>query len=95
MKMSEIVCPVCGNPSYQYLNSFNLTLEDTTLAIGHVRLVRCRKCGLAYVNPQPRWDVTDTRNLYGRAYFQADYMKFYGGDRSASKTNESFQKGFR
>lgn len=92
MKIIEVVCPVCGNPSYQHLNRVDLTSQDTTLAMGYVDLVRCRKCCLVYVNPQPQWDATDTRDLYGRDYFQADYMKFYGGDHSVLQTNESFHE---
>ena len=88
--MLEIVCPVCGDISYRRLNSFDLTTQDITLSVGQICLVRCRGCGLVYVNPQPQWEAADIKDLYGMVYFQASYMKFYGGDSLALQTNESF-----
>ena len=38
----NVTCPLCG------LDNIELFLQD-----GHFRLVRCKRCGLVYINPRP------------------------------------------
>ncbi|MCX7927442.1 MAG: glycosyltransferase [Candidatus Omnitrophica bacterium] len=80
-------CALCGANNYFVLTQCKVTAQDTASKQYLLRLCCCRRCGLVYVNPQPK--VTD--EFYSENYFNAEYMKFYSGDtEGAFQSNEPF-----
>ena len=50
MELERIDCPICS------VDDTRLLFEASDLNLlrpGVFRLVRCRRCGLAYINPRP------------------------------------------
>jgi 2-polyprenyl-3-methyl-5-hydroxy-6-metoxy-1,4-benzoquinol methylase len=45
--VEHVACELCGSTDYEVM-----VVEDAYLA-PHMRLVRCRRCGLAFTNPRP------------------------------------------
>lgn len=64
MALTQISCPLCGNASYKEIRrSYDrLYLTDEKL----FTLVRCRQCGLFYLNPQPDWE--ELERYYPKRY---------------------------
>jgi 2-polyprenyl-3-methyl-5-hydroxy-6-metoxy-1,4-benzoquinol methylase len=62
MEVSEAIqfvpCPLCRHDDYEHLSAHNL-----------FRVVRCRHCGLVYLNPRPSDAVL--ADIYSPAYFQS------------------------
>jgi len=54
-----------------------------------MNIVKCKNCGLVYVNPRPEYSFEEFSALYSDEYFNAPYMRFYIGKESR-QTNESF-----
>lgn len=90
--LKDIQCDICASDCVRVINTIAIGREDAPQACGdYVRLVRCRGCGLLYVNPQPVFLRLDAQDLYSEAYFSKEYMRFYGeGGVGAAQTNESF-----
>ncbi|HKJ84033.1 MAG TPA: hypothetical protein VJ961_08465, partial [Mariprofundaceae bacterium] len=53
-------CPLCGSEAYEVL--YNLD----------VPVVRCKKCTLVYLNPQPR---VDHQGFYDESYYRGSSTK--------------------
>jgi SAM-dependent methyltransferase len=66
--MKQISCNFCGADDTQPVQ----ILRDIWLNMpGKYQLVRCRQCGLEFLNPQPEWDDL-------KAYYSPDYFAFMG-----------------
>jgi 2-polyprenyl-3-methyl-5-hydroxy-6-metoxy-1,4-benzoquinol methylase len=83
--LESVPCNICGNPEP----------HDLLVRVDGLRLVRCSRCGLAYVNRRPRFSVL--RALYDSSYFTgegqcASYVDYVGGDLRAyrEKTHLGF-----
>ena len=55
---SEVACALCGNDDCETVASLDADYEyvgiiDDHYARGNFRVVRCRRCSLAYLNPRP------------------------------------------
>lgn len=60
--MQTVTCDLCGS------KDFSLIFEAKDYITGiRQKVVRCRNCGLAYVNPQP--SVTEIGDFYPQAYY--------------------------
>lgn len=62
---------------------------DAAFSIGTLSLVKCKHCGLIYVNPQPDYSPQEFSRLYSQDYFKASYMKFYLQE-EGEQSNEPF-----
>lgn len=91
-KMLEYInCPICGSNAYKRINTCKITQEDADIPEKALDMVRCRGCGLIFVNPQPRFTQQQTQKLYDREYFNKGYMKFYDANTdSVLQSNEPF-----
>jgi 2-polyprenyl-3-methyl-5-hydroxy-6-metoxy-1,4-benzoquinol methylase len=97
MILKNVPCAVCGSKDCSFVNSCAIESRDAKGFEGSLTLVRCRSCGFLFVNPRPEFDQEEKSRLYGEAYFQAEYMRFYAdADPEASKqSNESFEERLR
>jgi SAM-dependent methyltransferase len=66
--MQPVSCPACD------LRDAALHLEQAVDGVGKLRLVRCRGCGLGYLDPQP--DRAQIAPFYARAYYGGVEAKF-------------------
>lgn len=89
--LGYIGCPICGVKEYSVINRCRIEKVDADIEESVLSLCRCRKCGLVFVNPQPRLLAEKAGELYKEDYFGKGYMRFYG-DKSggAVQSNEPF-----
>ncbi len=57
-------CDCCGKEEFEFLFSGYDRMHDVT---GEFKLVRCRNCGLIFINPQPLWEVL--KKHYPKGYY--------------------------
>jgi SAM-dependent methyltransferase len=65
--LKRISCPLCGKSDERPLCRLRDIYGDPRRRF---RLVRCRRCGLAYLNPQPEPD--ELQAAYSEAYYDAE-----------------------
>jgi SAM-dependent methyltransferase len=77
--MKLISCDLCGSEKYQTLYS----TKDRYFPInGSFQLVRCLKCGLLFLNPQPELEELE------RHYPTEHYYAYRSGERATSIVND-------
>ena len=85
MDLETVDCPICEkDDTVELMRVRDLNL----LQPGEFRLVRCRGCGLSYVNPRPTWEAM------GR-YYTADYWVATGRCADESKLGAGVQEALR
>jgi len=70
-------CPVCKRKEYKIIGKIN-DKEPPVFIPDDSAIVKCKSCGLIYVNPMPYWDKSDYEKLYNDTYFshfEADKLK--------------------
>ena len=77
--LENILCYLCGSNSYQEL-----------LIKNNYHIVKCNRCGLVFVNPQPTSELTD--KIYNENYFAGGNQFGYQGINYLSKENEKWFK---
>jgi len=91
MRLKEVPCDICGSEDVSAINVCRVTRKDADMEECVLTLVRCRACGLVFVNPRPVFSKEEIERLYSKEYFDAPYMKFYGAQkREAIQSNEDF-----
>ncbi len=95
LKAAHIVgpeeCSLCAGALFRRINTCIITPEDARIKEKQLHLVRCRRCGLVFVHPLPDVFSEHPEQLYGKDYFEAQYMRFYGEAASGGlQSNEPF-----
>jgi len=90
--LEYINCPICRSNAYRRINTCKIAPEDADIPEKALDMVRCRGCGLIFINPQPRFPKEQMKKLYDREYFNKGYMKFYDDQREVCsfQSNEPF-----
>lgn len=91
--LEYVKCHICGSSDYKIINKCRIADEDAEVPVGQecLSLVKCKACGLVFVNPQPLFSAEELERLYAKEYFNKDYMKFYGEEKpGALQSNEPF-----
>lgn len=94
MVFRDVSCAACGRQDAVRVALCDVRPQDAALSLGPLGLARCPGCGLVFVQPQPVFDQKEKELLYGDAYFNVDYMKFYA-DACPVSSNESFEDRMR
>ena len=89
MNFENINCNFCRSNRHKKIANCKIEEQDCSLPIGAMSIVRCKKCGLTFVNPRPQYSKVDLDKLYSQDYFDAPYMKFYI-DQGGKQSNEPF-----
>jgi 2-polyprenyl-3-methyl-5-hydroxy-6-metoxy-1,4-benzoquinol methylase len=90
MEYKRISCDLCGSGRSRRIASCRIGKNDADLPLGSMDIVRCRDCGLVFVNPRPEYTGEEFDKLYSEEYFSAPYMRFYG-EGGGEQTNEPFR----
>ncbi len=90
--LEYVNCNICGGSEYKIINTCKITKEDADIPQKVLNLVRCKNCGLIFVNPRPLLSISQIKELYSKDYFDKGYMKFYSDvkEESTFQSNESF-----
>jgi len=85
-------CPICKNKVYLWINACKITSEDADIPEKIFDMLRCRSCGLIFINPLPKFNKENLKKLYDREYFNKEYMKFYSinQEKISCQSNEPF-----
>lgn len=84
-------CNICGSDKYKVINTCKIAEDDAKIQQKFIDLVRCRNCGLVFINPQPLFSASQMKEMYSKDYFDRGYMKFYCDEKEATfQSNESF-----
>lgn len=86
----DINCNNCKSSNYKVINTFKITKEDINVDLKEVRLVKCKNCGLIYLNPQPYFSYQDLEHIYNKSYFEQQYIRFSLDERGFS-SNENYK----
>lgn len=71
IELEYIKCNICGKDDYKYL----FTVEDKQFKFGEkFSIVKCRNCGLVYLNPRPK--RSEIGKFYPEEYFYRDYFSY-------------------
>lgn len=88
--LRDINCNNCNSNQYRIINTFKLTKEDIDIDLKEVRLVKCKNCGLIYLNPQPYFSYQDLEHIYDKNYFGKQYIRF-SLDEKGFSSNENYK----
>lgn len=70
----EVKCNLCGSDNFKVLENVRISPLG-----GESRLVRCKKCGLAYLNPQH--EEAEERRFYASECFEKDPIEVWTTER--------------
>jgi len=88
MKFNQVFCNLCGENKSEHLTSCKIEKADADLPFDELNIVKCKNCGLVYVNPRPEYLKDEVEKIYSKEYFD-DMQK---RDFSAASRWEWFYK---
>lgn len=93
MQLISAPCALCGRSEHALICKCLITNEDSELGPANLDLVKCRKCGLVFTDPQPLFSSDELKTLYSRGYFHKGYMNYYAAEGvRMPQSNEPFSR---